>query len=272
MSNERSLSVAEIWRLALVDPTHHGECVIGEVFAELESLAGRPVETRVCDRPEPADLALVDTTVVDLTGDMVTPVELLLDTVTARPHVPVLAVVPEDDPDLASRAMVAGAQAVIKMGEDAEVFGQELLTPVRDLDAVTEGMSSWDRGSEDVELVIEPSQMVHAIGSHVWSVLRELLDNAFLHGRAPVILAAHSRGDSTVIDHGEGIGEEVKERLQLGFAQRSETGDQHTQGTGLWLARALVKAYGGSLHHQSVLGGGTRFVCAFPSRAVGLDA
>lgn len=75
-----------------------------------------------------------------------------------------------------------------------------------------------------------------------------------------------------VIDHGEGIGEEVKERLQLGFAQRSETGDQHTQGTGLWLARALVKAYGGSLHHQNVLGGGTRFVCAFPSRAVGLDA
>ena len=147
MSNERSLSVAEIWRLALVDPTHHGECVIGEVFAELESLAGRPVETRVCDRPEPADLALVDTTVVDLTGDMVTPVELLLDTVTARPHVPVLAVVPEDDPDLASRAMVAGAQAVIKMGEDAEVFGQELLTSVRDLLALGRPVIGGRRGT-----------------------------------------------------------------------------------------------------------------------------
>ncbi|MGB0189368.1 MAG: ATP-binding protein [Nocardioides sp.] len=147
--------------------------------------------------------------------------------------------------------------------------------PIDLLDAVTEGMSSWDRGTEDIEVVIEPGQMVHAIGSHVWSVLRELLDNAFTHGRPPVILAAHSRGDSTVIeviDHGEGIGEEIKERLQLGFSQRSETGDRHTQGTGLWLARALVKAYGGSLHHQNVLGGGTRFVCSFPSRAVRLDA
>ena len=149
------------------------------------------------------------------------------------------------------------------------------VAPIALLDAVTEGMSSWDRSTEDIEVVIEPGQMVHAIGSHVWSVLRELLDNAFTHGRPPVILAAHSRGDSTVIeviDHGEGIGEEIKERLQLGFSQRSETGDRHTQGTGLWLARALVKAYGGSLHHQNVLGGGTRFVCSFPSRAVRLDA
>lgn len=85
MGNERKLSVAESWRLALVDPTHRGEGAVGTVFAEIQSLAGRPVETRTCDRPEPADLALVDVTVVDLTAEMVTPVDLLLDTVTARP-------------------------------------------------------------------------------------------------------------------------------------------------------------------------------------------
>ena len=60
MGNERKLSVAESWRLALVDPTHRGEGAVGTVFAEIQSLAGRPVETRTCDRPEPADLALVD--------------------------------------------------------------------------------------------------------------------------------------------------------------------------------------------------------------------
>ncbi len=84
------------------------------------------------------------------------------------------------------------------------------------------------------------------------------------------MLAAHSSADSTiieVIDHGEGIGEEVKERLQLGFAHRGGTGSRSTaEGNGLWMARALVKAYGGSLHHQNVLGGGTRFVVSFPSR------
>ena len=56
MGNERKLSVAESWRLALVDPTHRGEGAVGTGFAEIQSLAGRPVETRTCDRPEPADL------------------------------------------------------------------------------------------------------------------------------------------------------------------------------------------------------------------------
>jgi signal transduction histidine kinase len=137
-------------------------------------------------------------------------------------------------------------------------------------DVVTEGLASWQAHGSDVEVVIEPGQMVHAVSSHVWSVLRELLDNAFTHGRPPVVLAAHSRGDATVvevIDHGEGIGEEIKQRLQIGFAQRGEPGERGVQGNGLWMARALVKAYGGSLHHQNVLGGGTRFVCSFPSRA-----
>lgn len=137
-------------------------------------------------------------------------------------------------------------------------------------DVVTEGLESWGEHSGEVEVVIEPGQMVHAISSHVWSVLRELLDNAFTHGDPPVVLAAHSSADSTiieVIDHGEGIGEEVKERLQLGFAHRGGTGSRSTaEGNGLWMARALVKAYGGSLHHQNVLGGGTRFVVSFPSR------
>ena len=45
MGNERKLSVAESWRLALVDPTHRGEGAVGTVFAEIQSLAGRPVET-----------------------------------------------------------------------------------------------------------------------------------------------------------------------------------------------------------------------------------
>ena len=138
-------------------------------------------------------------------------------------------------------------------------------------DVVTEGLASWPGRGSEVEGVIEPGQMVHAVPSHVWSVLRELLDNAFTHGRPPVVLAAHSRGDTTVIeviDHGEGIGEDIKQRLQIGFAQRDETAERAVQGNGLWMARALVKAYGGSLHHQNVLGGGTRFVCSFPSRAV----
>ena len=170
MGNERKLSVAESWRLALVDPTHRGEGAVGTVFAEIQSLAGRPVETRTCDRPEPADLALVDVTVVDLTAEMVTPVDLLLDTVTARPHVPVLAVVQKNDPDLASRAEVAGAQVVIRMGEDAEEFREALLTAVRDLLTLGRPVIGGRRGTTGALAQSNPE----VFGSLVYRYAREV--------------------------------------------------------------------------------------------------
>lgn len=141
--------------------------------------------------------------------------------------------------------------------------------PVNLFDIVTEGLSEWRERNEEVALVIEPGTTVCALPTHVWAVVRALLDNAFKHGDPPVTLVAHTRADVTlieVIDHGPGLDAEIRDRLRLGYAYRSDETGPPRDGHGLWLARSLVKAYGGSLHHQNVLGGGTRFLCSFPAR------
>lgn len=89
-----------------------------------------------------------------------------------------------------------------------------------------------------------------------WScVVRNLIENARLHGQEPVRLEADARG-FTVIDSGAGIS---TANLPKVFDRFFTTGNDR-QGTGLGLAivRATVAAYGGSVTVQS-RPGETRF-------------
>jgi signal transduction histidine kinase len=97
-------------------------------------------------------------------------------------------------------------------------------------------------------------------------VISNLLSNAHRHGRAPVTLSAR-RSDTqvriTVEDQGEGVPDELRDRL----FQRFERGDASGEGSGLGLAiaRAYARAHGGDVIYEHGPRG-ARFEFVFPSR------
>ncbi len=67
----------------------------------------------------------------------------------------------------------------------------------------------------------------------------------------------------TITDNGKGMNEEVKQKI---FDQLFTTKDVG-KGTGLGLAIArqiVVEKHGGSIHVQSILGAGTKFIITLP--------
>lgn len=131
--DDRNLAVAGPWRLALIDPSSQEHAPTREQLEALGTLAGRVVETQLWPSPEPDRLAVVDLAVVDLTQPHAAPIEVLLDTVTVAPHLPVLAIVLTTDPDLASRCLVAGAHAVVRTSAGDPTYPDTLLSAVQDL-------------------------------------------------------------------------------------------------------------------------------------------
>jgi len=136
------------------------------------------------------------------------------------------------------------------------------------LDIVLGNLDSLGEQAPLVQIRVPVDVTVSALPMHVWTILRQLLSNAFVHGRAPVTLVAVPDGDMTrieVTDHGDGIDPRVGPRLYERYVRRVTEGPDVGEGLGLWISRALAEAYGGTLHHEPVPEGGTRFVCRLPS-------
>ncbi len=107
---------------------------------------------------------------------------------------------------------------------------------------------------------------VSADPARLQQVLTNLVGNAFKHSPdgAPVELAARAERDAvvvTVADAGPGIPPEFLPHLFEPFAQADEAARrQEGLGLGLYIARGLVEAMGGTIEVDSRLGEGTRFV------------
>lgn len=65
----------------------------------------------------------------------------------------------------------------------------------------------------------------------------------------------------TVSDTGEGIPEEVAERIYEPYVS---TKDGHHEGIGLYVARSVVESTNGSIHHEALPDGGSRFTLTLP--------
>jgi signal transduction histidine kinase len=99
-------------------------------------------------------------------------------------------------------------------------------------------------------------------------VVANLLSNALKYGGgAPIHIAVHADGDIarlTVSDLGPGIAEEHLERIFDRF-ERVETADKTAGlGLGLFIAREIVEAHGGTIRASSVPGQGATFVVEIP--------
>lgn len=111
----------------------------------------------------------------------------------------------------------------------------------------------------DVEIVADPDRLRQALSN--------LVENAFLHGRAPVTISAASVQSGTVIrvsDSGPGFPTDLEgreaERFARGRASRSKPGS----GLGLAIVEAVAGAHGGSLEIGKAPGGGAEVTILLP--------
>ena len=112
-----------------------------------------------------------------------------------------------------------------------------------------------------VEVDVPDGLLVQGDREGLEHVVQNLIDNAQLHGRAPVVVRAARAGGRvtlTVDDHGPGIAPEHLARIFDRF-YRVAGASPRGSGLGLAIARSHAQAMGGTLTVASTVGEGTRF-------------
>ena len=99
-------------------------------------------------------------------------------------------------------------------------------------------------------------------------VISNLLGNAIRYGQSKPILVAVRGADGAarliVQDQGIGIADEHKERIFGQFERAVSSHHYGGLGLGLWIAKQVVEAHGGTIHVESRLGHGATFIVTLP--------
>jgi PAS domain S-box-containing protein len=109
--------------------------------------------------------------------------------------------------------------------------------------------------------------------ARIEQVLSNLLSNAVKYGRGRPIAIRLSSNDGfarlTVKDHGVGISESDQARIFERFERAVPTQNYGGFGLGLWIARELVEAHGGTISVASVPTEGSTFTVVLPIQRPG---
>jgi two-component system, sensor histidine kinase and response regulator len=143
-----------------------------------------------------------------------------------------------------------------------------------DLDElVSEVVGRWEeparRGGSEI-VVDRRSRVVGRFDSgRVAQILDNLLSNATKYGAGKPIRvslsAAEGRAEIAVSDQGPGIAREEQQRIFERFARGTSTpAGAGSYGLGLWIARQMALAHGGTLSVQSARGAGSSFTLTLP--------
>lgn len=98
-------------------------------------------------------------------------------------------------------------------------------------------------------------------------VLTNLLANALKYGAGRPVTVRTRGGGAAVLeveDHGPGIAPEDQERIFRRFERASDSYKKESLGLGLYIARSLVEAHGGTLGVRSAPGRGSTFTVTLP--------
>ncbi|WP_239164769.1 sensor histidine kinase [Actinoplanes palleronii] len=111
-------------------------------------------------------------------------------------------------------------------------------------------------GADQIEITIDEELSALADRGHLAVVVENLLKNAITHGAAPIRVSASHQGDGTVLlcvqDSGAGVPEDLLPGLFGRFIRGS--------GLGLFIARHLVEANGGSVRYEPATPRGARLL------------
>jgi len=136
-------------------------------------------------------------------------------------------------------------------------------TPIFALNAEEKSLTlNWSSEATDLTLLADPRMLR--------SVLFNLIDNAFNHtpkGRGAIrVEVTRESGFARVkvIDHGEGIPEELQERIFEKWGRVEKAGQVYSTGLGLYHARKMVEAMGGKIGVISKVGEGSTFWFTVP--------
>lgn len=137
---------------------------------------------------------------------------------------------------------------------------QPFLTEVAELVTITEISINVD--PDDVAVLADPD--------HLNRVILNLLENASKYAPgSPVEVVARSRGERvavSIIDHGEGVPADQRDRVFERFTQLEGSATRTRGGTGLGLniVRGLIEAMAGSVTLDETEGGGATFIVTLP--------
>jgi signal transduction histidine kinase len=120
-----------------------------------------------------------------------------------------------------------------------------------------------------VELHIADDVTVLADGRRLEQVVANLIENALVHGAAPVVVTASATDTEVVLtvrDHGSGVPESLIPTLFSRLRTLGRRDRDRARGTGLGLAlvKGLVEAMGGRVAYEPAPDGGALFSLALP--------
>ncbi|RZS91270.1 PAS domain S-box-containing protein [Motilibacter rhizosphaerae] len=148
-----------------------------------------------------------------------------------------------------------------ELGRDARAVDLEVAVEDAVVRLGASGAEVDSSGVPDVAVRVDPAQLQQ--------VLANLLGNALKYGAAPVTVTARHHGTTVavdVIDSGPGVPPAFEPHLFERFTRASGSArDQKGTGLGLWIARTLAEANGGSLAYRRASGRGARFTLTLPA-------
>jgi signal transduction histidine kinase len=104
-------------------------------------------------------------------------------------------------------------------------------------------------------------------------VVHTLLSNAMKFGAGSPIEVTIESSDGVarlaMQDHGIGIAPEDQERIFRQFERAVSVRHYGGFGVGLWIARQIVEAHGGTIRVESESGAGARFIVELPKKPRG---
>jgi signal transduction histidine kinase len=138
---------------------------------------------------------------------------------------------------------------------------------------VQDTVAAADVGQDEVKVVAAvngPLPRIRGDAERLRQVVVNLVDNAVKYSPAgaEVRVAAHARTGWVcvdVTDHGAGIPREQHQLIFEKFGRAKTDGNQPGTGLGLFIARSIVEAHGGTLDVRSVVDRGTTFTLSLPA-------
>ncbi len=154
--------------------------------------------------------------------------------------------------DLAEKSLIRGVEIINMIKEMEESIKSGKLKEV----SLSEVLDKVKSCYENVEIDVDGDYVILADDT-VFSVLTNIVDNAFKHGKASKVrIRVREDGENIVIevdDDGKGIPEEIKDKIfEYGFSYGKEGGS----GIGLYIVKKSVERWGGKVSvGKSELGG-----------------